>query len=423
MLHTLFVLFYSLFFVELSNSISYSTNNYKIDSNKIITQQNATLDLPLSSNAQVSILTCNPGNEVYSTFGHSAIFIYDSIKNINKVYNYGTFAFEDNFVYKFVKGDLDYYLSIEPLNGFVNEYIYEQRGITVQQLNLTYDEKIKLFNFLKNNYLPQNRTYRYDFLFDNCSTRILDALNYATDNRIQYDYSFVTKKSSYRQLIASKSAYLQWLTFGMDLMLGIPCDKTASNKDHLFLPDNLMLAYFFASITHSNKTESLVAKTNLLLDIPVNQPKLAFYLTPIFVFTILFIVIALTTFIEYKKGIWIQSIDFLIYFLLFVIGCLFLFMWTSTRHLVAHQNLGLLFANPLLIIFIVFIFMKKYTAINISSLIYGICILVLILTWHWLFPQKFNIALLPFFFLLLIRATYIYYYSKKQLYATTSIKS
>jgi hypothetical protein len=100
--------------------------------------------LSLDSTAEISLLTCDPGNEVYSTFGHSAILIIDTLKNINKVYNYGTFSFEEDFIYKFVKGDLDYYLSIDNLNGFINQYIYEKRGITQQKLNLSFQEKLKL---------------------------------------------------------------------------------------------------------------------------------------------------------------------------------------------------------------------------------------------------------------------------------------
>lgn len=376
------------------------------------------INLPLDTTVQVSLLTCNPGNEVYSTFGHSAIFIYDSVKHVNRVYNYGTFAFEDNFIYKFVKGDLNYCLSVGNINGFINEYIYEQRGITQQVLNLSFEEKIKLYEYLQNNYKPENRNYHYDFLFDNCSTRILDAINFATNNQIQYDYSFITKKSSYRQLIASKAAYLQWLTYGMDLMLGIPCDKTASDKDHLFLPDNLMLAYFFATIKHGNTTEPFVVKTNLMLDIPLSQPTLAFYLTPIFIFSCFLILVILLTIYEYKNNKWFRFIDVFIYFILATIGLLFIFMWTSTRHMVAYQNMGLLFANPLLWIFIGVIIFKKIKAINWCSILYLVSLSILIITWHWLFPQKFNIALFPFFITLAIRAGYIYLYSKKKLHGT-----
>lgn len=373
----------------------------------------------LDSSTQVSILTCNPGNEVYSTFGHSAIWIMDSVNHINKVYNYGTFAFEDNFIYKFVKGDLNYYLSIDNINGFVNDYIYEQRGITRQVLNLNIQEKQKLFVFLSNNYKPENRTYRYDFLFDNCSTRILDAIDSATDHKIKYDYTFITHESSYRQLIASKAGYMKWLTFGMDLMLGIPCDKKASNKDHLFLPDNLMTAYFFATINRGGTEERLVAHTYTLLDIPVVQEATPFYISPLFIFSLLAILLAVITLYEYKKNKWYRAIDISIYLLLVVIGLLFIFMWTSTRHMVAHMNLGLFFANPLLIITIACIVLQKYPYIKQAALIYASILLMLLLSWHWIFLQKFNWALFPFILILFIRAYYMFYYSKKKINGTT----
>jgi hypothetical protein len=375
--------------------------------------------LSLDSTAEISLLTCDPGNEVYSTFGHSAILIIDTLKNINKVYNYGTFSFEEDFIYKFVKGDLDYYLSIDNLNGFINQYIYEKRGITQQKLNLSFQEKLKLYNFLKENYKPENRTYRYDFLFDNCTTRIRDALENATDHKIKYDYTFIREKKTYRDLIASKSGHLKWLTYGMDLMLGMPCDKTASEREHLFLPENLMTAYFLATINHDGVEENLVKSTNVLLDIPITKDATPFYLSPLFIFSTLAIFIILITFFEYKQNKWYKTIDIIFYLILVFIGFLFIFMWTSTRHAVAHQNMGLVFANPFLLILIILILLNKFNIIKYFSAFDTLCVFILIITWHWLFPQDFNIGLLPLFIVLLVRSAYIYYYSSKKKYATT----
>lgn len=353
---------------------------------------------------------------MYSTFGHSAIFIEDTVNKINNVYNYGTFAYEDNFLYKFVKGDLNYSLSVNDINGFVSDYVYEQRGITLQLLNLTPKEKSKLYEFLEINHQPANRFYRYDFLFDNCATRIFDAIDSCTDHQIKYDYSFIRKESTYKELIASKAGYLKWLTFGMDLMLGIPCDRLASDKDHMFLPDNIMTAYYFATINRNGKEERLVKFSKAFLDIPLKQEVTPFYYSPLFVFCLFLLLIILATYYEYKNAKWFRAIDVFIYSLLFLIGLLFIFIWTSTRHMVAHQNMGLFFANPLLIFSIGFILLRNYKALKISSLLYLYTMAMLIVTWHWIFPQKFNIGLMPFFIALLIRAIYIYYFSRKQLH-------
>ncbi|MGB5383353.1 MAG: DUF4105 domain-containing protein, partial [Lutimonas sp.] len=65
----------------------------------------------LSDEAEISVITCGPGSELYSTFGHSAFRILDPKRNLDKVYNYGTFNFETpNFYAKFVRGKLLYEL-------------------------------------------------------------------------------------------------------------------------------------------------------------------------------------------------------------------------------------------------------------------------------------------------------------------------
>ncbi|MCD6555811.1 MAG: DUF4105 domain-containing protein, partial [Bacteroidales bacterium] len=128
----------------------------------------------LSPYAEVSIITCAPGNELYSTFGHSAIRIKDPVLRIDNVYNYGTFNFETpGFYMKFTRGKLDYMLSVSPYRYFVMSYIQEKRAIKEQVLNLSCPQKTIIFHALKINALPENMYYRYDFLKDNCSTRVL----------------------------------------------------------------------------------------------------------------------------------------------------------------------------------------------------------------------------------------------------------
>lgn len=126
-----------------------------------------------SSRLRISLLTCTPGEELYSTFGHSALRVTDSNAVTDLVYNYGTFNFDDEgFYLKFARGKLLYYVSVELFRDFAANYQYENRGITEQVLNLSGEEKIRMRHFLEENLQPQNRYYKYDFFFDNCTTRL-----------------------------------------------------------------------------------------------------------------------------------------------------------------------------------------------------------------------------------------------------------
>src|SRR5690606_31625041 len=130
-----------------------------------------------TSRTRISLLTCTPGSELYSVFGHSALRVVDSNAVTDIVYNYGTFDFNDpNFYSKFVRGKLNYYLSTEYFRDFVYGYRLEGRGITEQVLLLTAEEKLALKKFLRENLKPENRHYAYDFFLDNCTTRLRDLI-------------------------------------------------------------------------------------------------------------------------------------------------------------------------------------------------------------------------------------------------------
>ena len=64
-----------------------------------------------SPSLQVSLITCGPGEELYSKFGHSALRIRDVSQGFDVIYNYGLFDFNaPNFYLNFVKGKLRYFL-------------------------------------------------------------------------------------------------------------------------------------------------------------------------------------------------------------------------------------------------------------------------------------------------------------------------
>lgn len=194
----------------------------------------------LSPEAQISLLTCSTGPELYKVFGHIAIRVMDPALGLDRVYNYGTFDFNtDNFYLKFARGKLHYWLSVSSFQNFLLEYMYYGQTVYENTFNLTADEKQRLFDFLENNYLPENRYYLYDFFFDNCATRIRDAA-YETFDAVLADSSWY-EPATFREAIDRYLGDHPWSHLGIDLGLGLPTDRTMTPADWMFLPEYLMI--------------------------------------------------------------------------------------------------------------------------------------------------------------------------------------
>jgi len=189
--------------------------------------------LPLTSDAQsdtcglrISLLTATPGEELYSTFGHSALRVTDSVNHYDIVYNYGTFNFDEpGFYSKFVRGKLNYFLSRDYYESFIYDYFAERRGITEQILNLTCVEKHRVIDLLQNNMMPANRFYKYDFTFDNCTTRLRDLIESASEGKVRFQ-TVLSSPKTFRNLIHD---YLHindkyWSKLGIDILLGAKTD-------------------------------------------------------------------------------------------------------------------------------------------------------------------------------------------------------
>ena len=143
--------------------------------------------ITLSPQAEISILTCAPGTELYSLFGHTAIRVSDPYQKIDAVFNYGTFDFRTpHFYLKYAKGLLLYQLSVTSYENFISSYILDDRSVWSQTLQLDSLTKQQLFDNLLKNQLPENRTYLYNFLFDNCSTRVRDMISESIKSPIEW---------------------------------------------------------------------------------------------------------------------------------------------------------------------------------------------------------------------------------------------
>ncbi|MES2848478.1 MAG: DUF4105 domain-containing protein [Bacteroidota bacterium] len=355
-----------------------------------------TLKAQDSSHLRISLLTCTPGDELYSTFGHSALRVIDSSSSKDIVFNYGMFDFEDpDFYIKFVKGKLHYFVAAEYFEEFKKEYQYYHRGIIEQVIDLTGEEKVAIYKFLYNNIKEENKYYKYDFLFNNCTTRLRDIIVQNKNNKPVFK-NVMPAGTTFRQAIHE---YLhkndkEWDKLGIDILLGAPLDPVMTTEQQQFLPDNLMKAF--------DSTSNLVLSSSSLY--PYQKPvENKSWFNPLVIFSVLLFFIVLLDFSKNKfAAVLLKVFDVLLFFITGTIGILLVFMWLGTDHAMCKNNYNLLWAWPTHFIAAFFISMKKswvkkYLLITILGL------LIALATWYFL-PQQLNISLLPICLLLLYRS-------------------
>jgi hypothetical protein len=353
-----------------------------------------------SCQVRISLLTCSPGEELYSTFGHTALRVVDASSGTDLVYNYGTFEFGPDFYMKFIRGKLLYFLSVEEFQDFVSVYQSESRSIQEQLLQLTCSEKIKLFNALQENAKEDNRYYKYDFLFDNCTTRAGDIVAAQTDSPVVFHNILPPVTPSFRDLIHSylNAAHQDWSKLGIDILLGARLDRKVTNRQAMFLPDYLLKGFDSASL----RQHSLASPPQTILNMPARAGVHSIF-TPFLVFTTLLILILL---LYYSKTRWsvsfITVFDFIFFFILGLAGILLLFMWFGTDHRVCRDNFNLFWAIPTHTIGAFFV-QSRRTWVNKYFRITAWITIALLATWFFL-PQQMNHALIPLVLLILFRS-------------------
>jgi len=354
-----------------------------------------------SCHIRISVLTVSPGEELYSTFGHSALRITDSVSHSDIVYNYGTFNFDEpGFYMKFVRGKLTFYLSADDFDSFVNDNRQEQRAATEQVLNLTCAEKYNMIMLLQANMMGDNRKYKYDFTFDNCTTRLRDLIEKSADTDVHFA-NILSAKKTFRDLIYE---YLdkndkQWSKLGIDILLGEPTDAFMQPKEVMFLPDYLMNALDKTNID----SRKIVSSKHDLYNINLKPVAVNYFTHPLFIFSCLFILVVLLSF---SKNVFVKrmliAFDGFMFFITGLLGILLLFMWFGTDHRMCKDNFNLLWAWPTNVIAAFYMHSKKKPGTK-YFMIYAVFTLVLLGCWFFL-PQHMNPALIPIIATLIFRS-------------------
>ncbi len=293
-------------------------------------------------NITISILTCGPGKYAYDLFGHSAIRVQDLNSGVDLVYNYGTYDFDTpGFYPKFLRGQLDYALSISRFERFLRTYERDRRSVTMQVMDLNRKEKFDILKALEENSKEQNRYYKYDFYFDNCTTRIKELFEKQVGN-INYE-SINDENYSFRNLLHLNLENHLWTQFGMDIILGTLSDRRASRDQQMFLPK----FYFDYMETSSVPEKKLVSETNDIMTFP-DQIKKGSWFSPFRAFIILLAIEIIGFFLFYISGDRgaLLIYDRVWFFLIGLASLIFLLLWFATDHLVCKNNFNLLWAGP-----------------------------------------------------------------------------
>jgi len=317
-------------------------------------------ELPkLSENAHISVLTCGAGDQLYTAFGHTSFRVQDSVLGLDVVYNYGTFDFnKPNFYLNFAKGKLIYSLSRKRFDRFLFEYEYEKRWIKEQLLDLSPDEVNSFFRFLEDNYLPENRDYAYDPLFNNCSNVTGTILKEQLAGPITFKGDHLEKKYAFRELVRQYIPLNSWGSFGIELAFGGVTDRIATVEEHMFLP-------YYAMLQLRNTTKAgkpLVKRERVVLDYPETQPRGTFMTSPLFWFLLALCLVLAVTYLDWKHGTRHKWLDFTLFLLSGLIGIFILLLWLATNHIVTGLNFNFLWLLPTNAI-VAFILLSKGTKI------------------------------------------------------------
>lgn len=357
----------------------------------------------LSDSAVISLITCDPANMAYALYGHTAIRVNDPQQGIDYAFNYGVFDFDSpNFIYRFSKGETDYILGVSRFSHFLDEYKNRKSGVTEQVLNLSSSEKQILWKALIDNSLPENRTYRYNFLYDNCATRPRVLIEKAVNGAIHYPE--VLTETSFRELIHHCNRNHRWLTFGIDLVLGAPLDDPITQMPQLFLPDKLMDVFADAAILQPNRTsKNLISETRILAPyFPVDEEPTDS--SPLFICWMLFGVILLFSAWEIYRKKYYKVFDFCLFFIYGIVGCIVAFLSFVSYHPCVFPNYNLIWAHPLhLVLAFSLLFIPKSKFVCNYMIVNGVLLFFLLLSWPFI-SQTLNLAFMPLILALCLRS-------------------
>lgn len=351
-----------------------------------------------NDSVRVSLLTCSPGNEVYELYGHTAIRYCDLGEGVDMAFNYGMFSFNaPNFVMRFVKGETDYQLGVVPFDLFMREYLGRGSTVTEQTLNLTDAEKQRLFELLKENYRFENRTYRYNFFYDNCTTRARDKIEEAVDGRITY--AKLADGVTFRDIIHEFNGSNLWSRLGIDFCLGAGADEQISDRQKMFAPFYMLKAADRATVTDSvGKKRSLVLATEVYSAEKSNganaemEGPFSFLEGPFFFSLLLLLLTAVMVVAGRKWNVALTVYEAMLFTLQAVAGCIVAFLFFFSSHPTVDTNWLVWVFNPLPFLFLILLIAGRRWTLRYHYV--NMAVVGAFVAFFYFIPQKFGIEIL-----------------------------
>lgn len=302
---------------------------------------------------QISLLTCSPGKEVWAQYGHTAIRYYDKESGEDFAINYGIFSLDQTyFIPRFVLGMTDYRMGVQPMDIFLAQYSYEGRGVVEQVLNLSVEDKEVIYKALQENMKPENVVYRYNYFFDNCTTRARDMLVNHLHGKVVYPPA--EEDATFRSMIHKWNNKYKWSQFGEDLLLGVNADRKTTKSEQQFLPENLRSDFDKASYNG----KPLVKETNVLLDAETEVAEPVFPLSPLSIALIFAVISLVMMLFSYRRQQVYWVWDLVLMLTSGLMGIIF-FIMIFSQHPCVSLNFILLFFNPLPLFFLYSTLKKK----------------------------------------------------------------
>jgi len=368
--------------------------------------------LKLSNTSEISVLTIGSGHLLNDSFGHNAIRVKDSLYNFDLVFDYGRYDFESKgFYLNFARGKLDYMVGRSAFEDFLSFYKYQNRQVNEQQLNLSTKQKTAFYNFLTENMKPEKRYYPYDFFYNNCATKITDAIESILADQIKYSPPIAFKKETFRNLIRSDLNINSWGSLAIDIALGSKIDQKATIKEHVFLPKNLYLLLENSIAASTNL--KIVKKSKLLNSSTATTKTSEGLFSPLAILSLIALLILFITFNDFKKNNRSTWLDVILFAFTGFVGLVLLLLWFATDHEATAYNYNLLWAFAINLLFIPSIIKTKLSNRGIKYIAFLVILLTLMIM-HWVTGvQSFSIGLIPFLIAITLRYLFLIHHFKK----------
>ena len=368
-----------------------------------------------NGNIKVSVLTCSPGQEVYSLYGHTAIRVQDKTMGTDHVFNYGVFDFNtEYFVWKFVLGHTDYICMAAPWEYFIAEYQHRGSSVVAQELYLTDSEALKVRDYLYNNIRKENCVYRYNFLTCNCTTRVMDCIESCIEGELVYSWN--KEPLTYRDILHQYTKSFPWTQDGNDMLLGADVDTLLSHHATCFIPEYYQNALSGAVVRNEfQDTRQLVSQTQTLVKANPNaaKQKTGLPLGPMEAGWVLFALGILTMSIEFlvRKMLW--PLDIILMLLHGLAGCIITFLFFFSEHPAVDSNWLVGIINPLPLIILPYTTRAAWRGERTMwHYFMAVWLAIYLLFMPWM-PQHMPAIIVPLLAMLLSRqVSYILHYSR-----------